>query len=118
MRRAALAGVDTIEHGIDGTEATFRLMAEKHIAYMPTLTATEAYAIYFHHYVPGTPPTEEMQDAAHAFALARKAGVTIGCGSDLRLDPATVPPNLSFRFVRQRPLRAIFSNTQQFLARA
>lgn len=83
MRRAALAGVDTIEHGDGGTEATFRLMAEKHIAYMPTLTATEAYAIYFHHYVPGSAPTPEMEEAAHAFALARKAGVTIGCGSDV-----------------------------------
>jgi imidazolonepropionase-like amidohydrolase len=28
-------------------------------------------------------PTEEMQAAAHALALARKAGVTIGCGSDV-----------------------------------
>jgi imidazolonepropionase-like amidohydrolase len=84
MRRAALAGVDTIEHGFNGTEATFRLMAEKHIAFMPTLTASEAYGIYFEHYVPGTSaPTEEMQDAAHAFTLARKAGVTIGCGSDV-----------------------------------
>ncbi len=84
MRRAALAGVDTIEHGFNGTEATFRLMAEKHIAFMPTLTASEAYGIYFEHYVPGTStPTEEMQHAAHAFALARKAGVTIGCGSDV-----------------------------------
>jgi imidazolonepropionase-like amidohydrolase len=84
MRRAALAGVDTIEHGFYGTEATFRLMAEKHVAFMPTLTASEAYGIYFEHYVPGkSAPTDEMQDAAHAFALARKAGVTIGCGSDV-----------------------------------
>ena len=84
MRRAALAGVDTIEHGFYGSEATFRLMAEKHIAFMPTLTASEAYGIYFEHYVPGTSaPTEEMQAAAHALALARKAGVTIGCGSDV-----------------------------------
>lgn len=84
MRRAALAGVDTIEHGFYGTEATFRLMAEKHIAFMPTLTASEAYGIYFEHYVPGTSrPTDEMQAAAHAFELARKAGVTIGCGSDV-----------------------------------
>jgi imidazolonepropionase-like amidohydrolase len=76
--------VDTIEHGFGGTEATFRLMAEKHVVLMPTLTASEAYGIYFEHYVPGTSaPTEEMQDAAHAFALARKAGVTIGCGSDV-----------------------------------
>jgi imidazolonepropionase-like amidohydrolase len=84
MRRAALAGVDTIEHGFNGTEATFRLMAEKHVVLMPTLTASEAYGIYFEHYVPGTSaPTEEMQDAARAFSLARKAGVTIGCGSDV-----------------------------------
>jgi imidazolonepropionase-like amidohydrolase len=84
MRRAALAGVDTIEHGFNGTESTFRLMAEKHIAFMPTLTASEAYGIYFEHYVPGTSaPTEEMQQAAHAFELARRAGVTIGCGSDV-----------------------------------
>lgn len=84
MRRAALAGVDTIEHGFAGTEATFRLMAEKHIAFMPTLTASEAYGIYFEHYMPGqSQPTEEMQQAAHAFALARKAGVTIGDGSDV-----------------------------------
>ena len=83
MRRAALAGVDTIEHGDGGTEATFRLMAEKHIVYMPTLTAVEAYAIYFHHYVPGSAPTPDMEEAARAFELARKAGVTIGCGSDV-----------------------------------
>jgi imidazolonepropionase-like amidohydrolase len=83
MRRAALAGVDTIEHGTGGSEATFRLMAEKHIAYMPTLTAVEAYGIYFQHYVPGGPPTEEMKQVARAFAMARKAGVTIGCGSDV-----------------------------------
>jgi imidazolonepropionase-like amidohydrolase len=83
MRRAALAGVDTIEHGDGGTEATFRLVAERHIAYMPTLTAVEAYSEYFQHYTPGAAPTESMVQAAHAFALARKAGVTIGCGSDV-----------------------------------
>jgi imidazolonepropionase-like amidohydrolase len=83
MRRAALAGVDTIEHGNDGTEATFRLMAEKHIAYMPTLTAVEAYSEYFHHYTRGAAPTPDMEQAARAFALARKAGVIIGCGSDV-----------------------------------
>lgn len=83
MRRAALAGVDTIEHGDEGTEATFRLMAGKHIAYMPTLTAVEAYAEYFHNYKRGEAPTAEMQQAAHAFQLARRAGVTIGCGSDV-----------------------------------
>ena len=84
MRRAALAGVDTIEHGYNGTAATFALMAKQGIAYLPTLTATEAVAIYFQHYAPGqSQPTPAMQNAARAFALARKLGVTVGCGSDV-----------------------------------
>ena len=84
MRRAAEAGVDSIEHGYGGREATFRLMAQKGIAYEPTLTAVEATAIYFHHYVPGvSSPTPAMQTAEHAFRLALKLGVTIGCGSDV-----------------------------------
>ncbi|MGC1304155.1 MAG: amidohydrolase family protein [Caulobacteraceae bacterium] len=84
MRRAASAGVDTIEHGYNGTEATFALMAKQGTAYLPTLTAVEASATYFQHYVPGqSPPTATMKAAAHAFALARKLGVTVGCGSDV-----------------------------------
>jgi imidazolonepropionase-like amidohydrolase len=84
MRRAALAGVDTIEHGYGGSEAAFRLMAQKGVAYNPTLTAVEAYSTYFQHYVAGrTPPTPDMLDAARAFRLALKLGVTIGDGSDV-----------------------------------
>ncbi len=84
MRRAGEAGVDSIEHGYGGTEATFRLMAQKGIAYEPTLTAVEATAIYFQHYVPGvSAPTPAMQNAERAFRLALKLGVTIGCGSDV-----------------------------------
>lgn len=84
MRRAAVAGVDTIEHGDSGTDATFRLMAQKHIAFVPTLTASEYYAIDFDHYVPGkTPPTPGMVDSERAFRLARSLGVTIASGSDV-----------------------------------
>ncbi|HEY2662516.1 MAG TPA: amidohydrolase family protein [Caulobacteraceae bacterium] len=84
MRRAAVAGVDTIEHGYGASEATFRLMAQKGIAYEPTLTAVEATSIYFQHYIPGqSPPTLAMQQAERAFRLALKLGVTIGCGSDV-----------------------------------
>src|SRR5438477_12317272 len=39
MRRAALAGVETIEHGGEGTPEIFKLMAEHHVALCPTLTA-------------------------------------------------------------------------------
>jgi imidazolonepropionase-like amidohydrolase len=83
MRRAALAGVDTIEHGYGGSEATFALMAKKGIAFLPTLTAAEAIAEYFHGHVRGGEPHPRMKEAANAFRLARTAGVVIGCGSDV-----------------------------------
>jgi len=83
MRRAAKAGVDTIEHGYGGSRATFALMAEKGIAFLPTLTAAEAIAEYFHGHERGSEPHPRMCDAANAFALARTESVTIGCGSDV-----------------------------------
>ncbi|RFP16334.1 MULTISPECIES: amidohydrolase family protein [unclassified Duganella] len=83
MRRATLAGVDSVEHGYGGSEATFRLMAERRIAYFPTLTAPEATSEYFQKYQRGGPPTPSMQAAARAFQLARKLGVIIGNGSDV-----------------------------------
>jgi imidazolonepropionase-like amidohydrolase len=59
-------------------------MAARGVAYLPTLTAVEAYAEYFGHYVPGqSAPTEEMEQARQAFVNAMHAGVTIGCGSDV-----------------------------------
>jgi len=84
VRMAVDAGADTIEHGYEVSEDTFRRMKEKHVAWLPTLTASEAYGEYFEHYVPGqSPPTEEMRQVAEAFARARKVGVTIACGSDV-----------------------------------
>ncbi|MGO9803522.1 MAG: amidohydrolase family protein [Steroidobacteraceae bacterium] len=84
MRRAALAGVDTIEHGFNGTPEVFRLLAERGVAYLPTLTAEEAYGEYFEHYVRGvSPPTPAMLRAAQALRYARAAHVIIGCGSDV-----------------------------------
>lgn len=84
MRRAILAGVNTIEHGFGGTDSVFHLMAVHGVAYLPTLMAVEAYAEYFDHYLPGKDaPTASMRQAAHALQLALKNGVTIGCGSDV-----------------------------------
>ncbi|MFI4964300.1 MAG: amidohydrolase family protein [Caulobacterales bacterium] len=88
IRNAVNAGVDTIEHGYGGSEATFRLMKARGVAYIPTLTAPEATSIYFQHYAPGqTPPTPAMQAAAHAFRTALAVGVTIGSGSDVGVFP-------------------------------
>ena len=83
IRMAVLAGADTLEHGYGASEATFRLMKERGVAYIPTLTAPEATGEYFQKHVRGGVPTPAMQQAARAFALARKVGVTIGNGSDV-----------------------------------
>jgi imidazolonepropionase-like amidohydrolase len=84
MRRAILAGVDTIEHGFGGTDEVFRLMAEHKVAFLPTLAAEEAYSEYFQNYKRGTKPyTASMEKALGAFQLALANKVTIGCGSDV-----------------------------------
>jgi len=38
MKRAALAGVETIEHGDNGTPEVFKLMAERGVCYVPTVS--------------------------------------------------------------------------------
>jgi imidazolonepropionase-like amidohydrolase len=84
MQRAARAGVQTIEHGYGGSREAFALMREKKVAFLPTLTVSEALSEYFRGYVRGeSDPTESMQMAARGFRNARAAGVTIGCGSDV-----------------------------------
>jgi imidazolonepropionase-like amidohydrolase len=84
MRRATLAGVDTIEHGYGGTDEVFKLMAQHGVAYLPTLTAEEAYSEYFSGYTRGTTPyTTGMNNALRAFKLAMANNVIIGCGSDV-----------------------------------
>ena len=46
MRRAALAGVASIEHGKGGDAEVFRLMAQRNVAFCPTLAAYEAMERY------------------------------------------------------------------------
>src|SRR5205807_2257792 len=46
MRRATLAGVETIEHGDEGDAEVFRLMATRGVALCPTLAAGHAQARY------------------------------------------------------------------------
>jgi len=84
VRMAVLAGVDTIEHGDEASEDTFKLMKQRGVAYLPTLTAVEAIAQYFEYYEVGkTPPSKRMQESTNAFRTALKVGVKIGCGSDV-----------------------------------
>ena len=84
MRRAALAGVQTIEHGDGGTPEVFLLMKEKKVAWCPTLAATEAYAENFDGWRKGegeVPPRVAQSRAAFRAGLA--AGVTICFGGDV-----------------------------------
>ena len=83
MRRAALAGVETIEHGDDGDIEVFRLMANKGVALCPTLAAAEAMSKY-RGWQPGTKPEPPVvEPCATPFKEALEAGVTIVNGSDM-----------------------------------
>ena len=83
MRRATLAGVQTIEHGYGATEDVLALMAERGVVFFPTLTAEEAYSEYFQGHHRADPPTADMQRVLEAVRLARAKGVVVGCGSDV-----------------------------------
>jgi imidazolonepropionase-like amidohydrolase len=83
MTRAALAGVETIEHGDGGDVETFRLMAKHNVGYCPTLAAAEAYARYFGGWAPGRPETKEMTSKRASFKAAVEAGVVVVNGSDV-----------------------------------
>ena len=88
IRRAVTAGVDSIEHGAEASEATLKLMKQKGVAFLPTLATAEAYSQYFQGYVPGrSEPTADMKQAEKTFRLALKVGVTIGLGSDVGVFP-------------------------------
>jgi imidazolonepropionase-like amidohydrolase len=67
MRRATLAGVETIEHGDGGTPEVFRLMKQHGVALCPTLAIAGNRA--------------KTKSAVFQAALA--AGVTIASGSDV-----------------------------------
>ena len=67
MRRATLAGVETIEHGDGGTPEIFQLMKERGVALCPTLAVAGAN-------------TERKKSV---FKAALNSGVTIASGSDV-----------------------------------
>jgi imidazolonepropionase-like amidohydrolase len=64
MRRATVAGVETIEHGDEGTFEVFQLMKEKSVAFCPTLSVGN------------------QAKKKDSFKAALDSGVTIAAGSD------------------------------------
>src|SRR6058998_2471223 len=70
MRRAILAGVETIEHGNAGTPEVFRLMKEHNVALCPTLTTSMTIG-------------RDIDRKRASFRAALEAHVTIASGSDV-----------------------------------
>jgi imidazolonepropionase-like amidohydrolase len=81
MRRATIAGVETIEHGGEGTPEVFKLMAEHHVALCPTITAGAGP------WPPADPNSPAAMRKRASFKAALDAGVTIINGSDVGTFP-------------------------------
>jgi len=82
MRRATLAGVETIEHGDGGTPEVFRLMKEHNVALCPTIAAGDALLRY-RGWKPGDPEPARIAEKRASMRAALDAGVTMCNGSDV-----------------------------------
>ena len=82
MRRAVLAGVETIEHGDNGTPEVFRLMKEHGVALCPTVAAGDAILRY-RGWKHGDPEPARVTEKRASFRAAVDAGVTMCSGSDV-----------------------------------
>jgi imidazolonepropionase-like amidohydrolase len=87
MRRAILAGVQTIEHGGGGTPEIFKLMVEHQVALCPTLSATEATTQYAGWKKGEQPEPQNIVQKRASFQAALRSGVTILSGSDVGVFP-------------------------------
>ena len=83
MRRAILAGAETIEHGDGGTADVFKLMAERNVAFVPTVAAGDATTQYGGWKKGTDPEPANIRRKRDSFKLALAAGVTIASGSDV-----------------------------------
>ncbi|HKP30359.1 MAG TPA: amidohydrolase family protein, partial [Gemmatimonadales bacterium] len=83
MRRAVLAGIETIEHGDAGTPEVFKLMKERGVALCPTVAAGEAILRYRGWVAGRDPEPASIRAKRESLAAAIAAGVTICNGSDV-----------------------------------
>ncbi len=83
MRRAIVAGVESIEHGDGGTDETWKLMKEHNVTFCPTLAAGDATRQYagWKKGVDAEPASITAKRASFKAALA--AGVTMCMGGDV-----------------------------------
>ena len=83
MRRAIMAGVETIDHGDAATAELFALMKTRGVAFCPTLSATESTTRYRGWKKGIDPEPAGITLKKVMFKLALASGVTICNGSDV-----------------------------------
>jgi imidazolonepropionase-like amidohydrolase len=81
MRRATLAGVETIEHGDAGTPEVFRLMKEHNVAFCPTVAAGDAIQRY-RGWKRSDPEPAHITEKRASVKAALASGVTMCVGGD------------------------------------
>jgi imidazolonepropionase-like amidohydrolase len=87
IRRAVTAGVETIEHGDQGTYEIFKYMKSKGVALCPTIAAGDAVSQY-RGWRKGTDPApDRIEQKRRSFRAALDAGVTICAGGDVGVFP-------------------------------
>ncbi|UCF39838.1 MAG: amidohydrolase family protein [Gemmatimonadota bacterium] len=87
MRRAVLAGVESIEHGDGGTPEVFRLMGERGVAFCPTIAAGDAVTQYAGWQKGTEPEPGRIQRKRDSFRAALDAGTPICFGGDVGVYP-------------------------------
>lgn len=87
MRRAILAGCETVEHGDAGTPDIFALMKQHGTALCPTLAAGDAVSQYRGWKKGQEPEPERIKQKRATFRQALDAGVTICAGGDVGVFP-------------------------------
>lgn len=86
--RVVRLGIDSVEHGVQISDQTLQLMAERGTSYVPTLTNMERIASADYNQAAGTPERSEILTAGvvgpHRQTVRRAvtAGVRIGVGTD------------------------------------
>ncbi|MBO0952058.1 metal-dependent hydrolase family protein [Fibrella forsythiae] len=86
MRRAILAGCETLEHGDAGTPEIFALMKQHGTALCPTIAAGDAIAQY-RGWKRGEPEPERLKQKRQTVKQALQAGVIICAGGDVGVFP-------------------------------
>lgn len=83
MKRAILAGAETIEHGDFLDEEIAQLMKEHRVTYFATLGAVDAIQQYRGWKKGKEKDTPAIEQKKKSFRIALQAGVTIGMGGDV-----------------------------------